>query len=566
MAAEVYEDLLSIEIELLEAIPPSKSSYPYPELRSTATRETRDFKTVVLENSYVRATLVPDLGGRILSLFDKGVSKEILEHNPLLALERYGPRGVALNDGIQILLHEQSRHNSLGPVSVMAESGSEEAAVWIGETAGPISFNARISLADDEAALRIEVRAFNRTLRRQPYNGGMAIGNPDAETYGGAGDCLVWRTSACDGLLISSQQETRLSPSARATGADLTRLPIGTKFYLAPRQLDTWCVMISPILGFESPPQIGVGVAISVNDRELTVRASRPIADAKLVVRTTDGRTLESPCDLSPSETKTIELPEGTCEAAILDKSGSALIVADRSGPSKFAVSTIEIGSAGGGSYDDVESKLATVFPSVRAAAYLKLATESHLQGDLDDAERRVEQSLLYNGDDHLAWWFKAVFKRLSVGESDGSELLNAHYLAPLEPALRMESFLALPAIAGRERNPMLSPLAEQPEQLVECASLLIEHGLIPDASRWIEEALRHADIAMLHYLQAWLLTKHSKMSVEAASHMSAAAKLPFGPPYPWRESERAALQGLVTLFPNDQTVSNYAKLAAALV
>jgi len=45
-------------------------AYPMPRLRSTGDEEMRTFRTLLLENPYLRLTIVPALGGRVLSLFD----------------------------------------------------------------------------------------------------------------------------------------------------------------------------------------------------------------------------------------------------------------------------------------------------------------------------------------------------------------------------------------------------------------------------------------------------------------------------------------------------------------
>src|SRR5689334_12931465 len=71
MPAEVYEDSIEFEIGLLEAVIPTTregfgDSYPYPPLKPLNRVEKRTFRTVVLENAYLRATFVPDLGGRML--------------------------------------------------------------------------------------------------------------------------------------------------------------------------------------------------------------------------------------------------------------------------------------------------------------------------------------------------------------------------------------------------------------------------------------------------------------------------------------------------------------------
>ena len=69
MAAEVYEDQIELTVGILEAVLPDSgqylsTAYPYPSLKPTGRNDTRMFRAIVLENPYLRATIVPDLGGR----------------------------------------------------------------------------------------------------------------------------------------------------------------------------------------------------------------------------------------------------------------------------------------------------------------------------------------------------------------------------------------------------------------------------------------------------------------------------------------------------------------------
>jgi hypothetical protein len=170
---------------------------------------------------------------------------------------------------------------------------------------------------------------------------------------------------------------------------------------------------------------------------------------------------------------------------------------------------------------------------------------------DFDAADVAIEQSLLYNGDDPLAWWALSATRRMRGDEGERPELLNAHFLAPLEPMLRAESFLGQSPAMGKEASPLVAPVAEIPEDLVEVACVLIEHGLLDQANRWIDEALRHHDLAMLRYLMADVLLRGTRMEAEAAEHMRAAAKA-LVPPLPWRPVEVRALRNVLERFPSD--------------
>jgi hypothetical protein len=132
-----------------------------------------------------------------------------------------------------------------------------------------------------------------------------------------------------------------------------------------------------------------------------------------------------------------------------------------------------------------------------------------------------------------------------------------------LEPALRAESFLGRPASMEKDPDPLLKPLDEHPDTFVEVAALLLDAGLHEQASRWIDESIRHTDLAMLRYLLAFAHLKVTALAVDAAEHITAASKLAFGPPYPWRPIEIAAMVVLTDHFPNDSRLREYAELMA---
>ena len=52
--------------------------------RYTRELKSREISTVVLENENLRATFLPELGGRLYSLFDKENQHELLFTNPIL--------------------------------------------------------------------------------------------------------------------------------------------------------------------------------------------------------------------------------------------------------------------------------------------------------------------------------------------------------------------------------------------------------------------------------------------------------------------------------------------------
>src|SRR5690348_16450242 len=103
MASEIFEGPLELEIGILEAGPPTSESYPYPTLLPAGRSTKATFRGLILENPYLRATFLPELGGRLLSLFDKRTNTETL-HAGILTPEPGERRGAILRTGIEIQL------------------------------------------------------------------------------------------------------------------------------------------------------------------------------------------------------------------------------------------------------------------------------------------------------------------------------------------------------------------------------------------------------------------------------------------------------------------------------
>ncbi|MBR5288558.1 MAG: DUF5107 domain-containing protein [Clostridia bacterium] len=64
-------------------------------------KRTRDFKAAVLENEHLRATFLPQLGGRLWSLFDKDAGKELLHVNPVFQPCNLALRNAWISGGVE---------------------------------------------------------------------------------------------------------------------------------------------------------------------------------------------------------------------------------------------------------------------------------------------------------------------------------------------------------------------------------------------------------------------------------------------------------------------------------
>jgi hypothetical protein len=138
---------------------------------------------------------------------------------------------------------------------------------------------------------------------------------------------------------------------------------------------------------------------------------------------------------------------------------------------------------------------------------------------------------------------------------------MNAHYLAPLEPLLRVEALLNQVGEAESAPNPILRSYSSDRETMLGTVGSLIEVGLITDAMRLISEWLKFQDFPMLRYLLAYCTLESSKMDIEAGEQMRLAAQMPFEGPFPHRPIESRILQELSKKWRNEPKLQAYVEL-----
>jgi tetratricopeptide (TPR) repeat protein len=283
-------------------------------------------------------------------------------------------------------------------------------------------------------------------------------------------------------------------------------------------------------------------------------RASRIILGAKLLIQNDSGATFEMPVDLYPETLHYSDLtsiPWKVVAAELRDSSGVTLAIVlppkDHFEPENEPNPSAPMVSTSVRTLSDAQLLSLTSDFTLRVPAYLELAARATERGDYQRADTCYEHALLFNGDDPLAWWAKSVNRRignLDDENAERTELLNAHYLSPLEPCLRAEAFLAQPRNHGKDPSPLLASFNDVPENFVEVACQLIQARFYEEAAYFIDEALRHQNLGMLHYLHAYLLSRKGGMEMEVASRCQMALKAKF-PPMPYRDLEREILKKL---------------------
>ncbi len=476
--------------------------------------------------------------------------------------------------------------DALGPVEI--QPLEQEDAILLHEMIAGlgVSWQAKISLRPEEARVRMELSVFNRNLVPVECHWGLSANLPGSASTAGT---AIYDEERKAGLGIQPEPNTLAARSTQGTYLELT-VPNQP---LMPRQLAHFNVLITPISGLPALTSANASVAAHLNDSHLTLQSHQGFPSAKIFILTASGQTLESPLDLTVGSAQEMPLPEGERFIGLVIEDSKKREIArwEKDGPSEITTKPLPSianeavqkaknqeaePTTGESAYAKAVDYLndpaiaaplfiqATASTPLKSAAFVGLAMTSLAQKQYKAAAEFLETALLFNAEDHLAWWLKAVAERLAGSdENERPDLLNAHFLSPMEPVLRVESFLSQNQ-HGKDPSASISPLGENPEALIEAACLLLEAGLQTEAARWIDEALRHRDVPMLRYLHAWSLLQGSRMAAEAAEQVSAAGKLPLEPPFPWRSIEIKAIKDLLTRFPEDERLKTLEKLIAS--
>ncbi|MGQ9729647.1 MAG: DUF5107 domain-containing protein [Candidatus Zipacnadales bacterium] len=148
--------------------------YPYP-MQDDLTEEVRDvsYRALHIENDYLHCIVLPQLGGRLYSLYDKLSKREVFYRNNVVKYGLIARRGAWISGGIEFNFPQGHSCVTVSPVASHLEQNSLSDTVSI--TVGTIDlvsrmrWSVKLSLTDGEARLRQEVMLHNPTPLRQRH-------------------------------------------------------------------------------------------------------------------------------------------------------------------------------------------------------------------------------------------------------------------------------------------------------------------------------------------------------------------------------------------------------------
>lgn len=179
--AQVYEEQLCIPTYQLreDPNPPLFGSgdawvYPYPkqdEIVRPRDEEQR-YRAVVLENPYLRVTVLPQVGGHLYSAYDKMTRREIFHKAPVIKPALIGLRGAWIPGGIEFNFIKGHHVMTVSPVDYLAgENPDGSVSVTVGhmERASRARWNVTLTLHPDRAYIQVDLKLYNRYRYRLDF-------------------------------------------------------------------------------------------------------------------------------------------------------------------------------------------------------------------------------------------------------------------------------------------------------------------------------------------------------------------------------------------------------------
>jgi tetratricopeptide (TPR) repeat protein len=149
--------------------------YPYP-MQDNLTDEVKvvHYKALHLENEYLHLIVLPQLGGRVYSLYDKIARREVFYRNNVVKYGLVARRGAWISGGIEFNFPQGHTCVTVSPVSSAItqdpETGGASIHVGAVDRVSRMRWSVRLSLLPGEARLRQDVMLHNpRPIRQRHY-------------------------------------------------------------------------------------------------------------------------------------------------------------------------------------------------------------------------------------------------------------------------------------------------------------------------------------------------------------------------------------------------------------
>ena len=152
------------------------SGNPYPNAVVIHTRSSelveREYAAVILENAYIRLTILPELGGRIFRAVDKRTGYDFFYRQSVIKPALIGALGSWISGGVEFNFPYHHRPSTFLPVDYSVRTEPDgSAALYLSEhdPFDRMKGSVIIRLRPDSTAFETEARVYNRTPERHSF-------------------------------------------------------------------------------------------------------------------------------------------------------------------------------------------------------------------------------------------------------------------------------------------------------------------------------------------------------------------------------------------------------------
>lgn len=147
--------------------------YPYTMLDTVTDHpEPKTYRAIVLENEYLRATIIPSLGARLYSLYDKSSKHEVFYRNNVVKYALIGLRGAWISGGVEFNFPNGHTTDTVSPVSSRFQKNPDgSASVFLGDVdqVSDMFWQVELTLRPGQRRLEEHVTLFNPTPAQGLY-------------------------------------------------------------------------------------------------------------------------------------------------------------------------------------------------------------------------------------------------------------------------------------------------------------------------------------------------------------------------------------------------------------
>ena len=146
--------------------------YPIPYVSSFSDdKKDYDYDGYVLENEYIRAVLLPELGGKVHCALDKTNGYDFIYNNKVIKPAMVGLAGPWVSGGIEFNWPQHHRPTTFMPVEHAEGKSDGKKAVFMGEVDYFHQMKGNVALSVDEGSsvLRAKITVYNQTPVAHPF-------------------------------------------------------------------------------------------------------------------------------------------------------------------------------------------------------------------------------------------------------------------------------------------------------------------------------------------------------------------------------------------------------------